>query len=75
MNILSFFAHPDDETMLRGGILALLAQNGAKVHFLSATSVEGGEIGEPPRTTRSVRSLCIRESRTAAECAGGDHQV
>jgi LmbE family N-acetylglucosaminyl deacetylase len=48
MNVLAFFAHPDDETMLAGGTLALLAQQGVKVHYLSATRGEGGEIGEPP---------------------------
>ena len=48
MNVLAFFAHPDDETMLAGGMLALLAENGAQVHFLSATRGEGGEVGEPP---------------------------
>lgn len=48
MNVLSFFAHPDDETMLAGGVLALLASAGAQVHYLSATRGEGGEAGEPP---------------------------
>jgi len=47
MNVLAFFAHPDDETMLAGGTLALLAQNGAQVHYLCATRGEGGETGEP----------------------------
>jgi len=48
MNILAFFAHPDDETILSGGTLALLARGGARVHFLCATRGEGGETGEPP---------------------------
>ena len=48
MNILAFFAHPDDETMLIGGALALLARSGARLHFLCATRGEGGETGEPP---------------------------
>jgi LmbE family N-acetylglucosaminyl deacetylase len=48
MNVLAFFAHPDDETMLAGGVLALLAAAGARVHYLSATRGEGGEAGEPP---------------------------
>lgn len=51
MNILVFFAHPDDETMLAGGVLALLARAGAQVHYLSATRGEGGEVGEPPLTS------------------------
>lgn len=48
MDILAFFAHPDDETVLSGGALALLARSGAHVHFLCATRGEGGETGEPP---------------------------
>jgi LmbE family N-acetylglucosaminyl deacetylase len=48
MNLLPFFAHPDDETMLAGGTLALLAERGAQVHYLCATRGEGGEVGEPP---------------------------
>lgn len=48
MDILAFFAHPDDETILIGGTLALLAKAGARVHYLSATRGEGGEVGEPP---------------------------
>ncbi len=48
LHLLAFFAHPDDETMLMGGTLALLAQQGAHVHYLCATRGEGGEAGEPP---------------------------
>jgi len=53
MNILAFFAHPDDETMLGGGSLAWMATLGANLHCLCATGGEGGEMGEPP--------LCRRE--------------
>jgi LmbE family N-acetylglucosaminyl deacetylase len=52
MNIMAFFAHPDDETMLCGGTLALLAKNGASIDYLCATRGEGGEAGEPPLCTR-----------------------
>jgi LmbE family N-acetylglucosaminyl deacetylase len=62
MNILAFFAHPDDETILIGGTLALLARSGARVHYLSATRGEGGEVGEPP--------LC-REAKLAAQSGNG----
>lgn len=53
MNIAVVFAHPDDETMLIGGTLAMLADRGADVWYLSATLGEGGELGEPPITTRA----------------------
>jgi LmbE family N-acetylglucosaminyl deacetylase len=48
MNVLTFYAHPDDETMMAGGALALLARQGAKIHYYSATRGEGGETGDPP---------------------------
>jgi len=68
MNILAFFAHPDDETMLTGGTLALLAQRGAQVHYLSATRGEGGEVGDPPVCT--VEELgAVREQELV--CAVG----
>jgi N-acetylglucosamine malate deacetylase 2 len=51
MNVLAFFAHPDDETMISGGVLALLARKGFQVHYYSATRGEGGEMGEPPLCT------------------------
>jgi LmbE family N-acetylglucosaminyl deacetylase len=47
------YAHPDDETMLAGGVLALLARSGAHVHYLCATRGEGGETGEPPVCSRA----------------------
>jgi LmbE family N-acetylglucosaminyl deacetylase len=51
MNILAFFAHPDDETMMAGGALMMLAHRGFQVHYYSATRGEGGEVGEPPLCT------------------------
>lgn len=54
MDVLVSFAHPDDETVFAGGLLALLADRGARVHYLCATRGEGGEVGEPP--------LCGRDS-------------
>jgi N-acetylglucosamine malate deacetylase 2 len=52
LNVLCLVAHPDDETMLCGGILALLAQRGAKVHIACLTRGEGGDMGEPPLADR-----------------------
>ena len=50
---MTFFAHPDDETMFLGGTLAFLADRGAKIHYLCATRGDGGEMGDPP--------VCARE--------------
>jgi LmbE family N-acetylglucosaminyl deacetylase len=61
-NVLAFFAHPDDETMLCGGTLALLARQGAHVHLLIATRGEGGEMGEPPLSTRESELNCAAQA-------------
>ncbi len=72
MKILAFFAHPDDETMLGGGTLALLAKNGASVHYLAATRGEGGEAGEPPLCTREeLGSFRQAELEQAVAALGG----
>ncbi|HVN55843.1 MAG TPA: PIG-L deacetylase family protein [Anaerolineaceae bacterium] len=68
MEILAFFAHPDDETMLAGGTLALLARLGHRVHYLCATRGEGGEMGDPPLTTREELGA-VREKEMV--CAVG----
>ncbi len=68
LDIVAFFAHPDDETMLCGGTLALLAEKGARVHIVIATRGEGGEVGEPPLATREELGLVRdRELRCAAQ--------
>jgi LmbE family N-acetylglucosaminyl deacetylase len=72
MNLLAFFAHPDDETMLAGGILALLAKHGFSVHYLSATRGEGGEVGEPPLCTREeLGDVREQELVCAVQALGG----
>ena len=72
MKILTVIAHPDDETMLSGGTLALFARAGAKVHYLCATRGEGGETGEPPVSTRENLGI-VREAemRCAVKTLGG----
>lgn len=72
MNVLAFFAHPDDETMLAGGTLALLASNGASVHYLCATRGEGGELGEPPLCSRAeLGKVREQEMVCAVQALGG----
>lgn len=72
MRILAFFAHPDDETILIGGTLALLARMGADVHYLCATRGEGGELGEPPVGARErLGELREREMTCAVKALGG----
>jgi LmbE family N-acetylglucosaminyl deacetylase len=51
-SVLCLVAHPDDETILCGGTLALLAAKGVAVHLALLTRGEGGEVGEPPLSER-----------------------
>jgi LmbE family N-acetylglucosaminyl deacetylase len=44
-SVVCFFAHPDDETVMAGGIIALLTQQRIPVHIVCATRGEGGESG------------------------------
>lgn len=72
MNILSFFAHPDDETLFAGGTLALLSRLGANVNYLCATRGEGGEVGEPPVCSqKELGQVREREMRCAVKALGG----
>jgi N-acetylglucosamine malate deacetylase 2 len=71
LDVIAFFAHPDDETMLCGGTLALLASLGARVHLLVATRGEGGEMGEPPLCEREqLGALREEELRCATQALG-----
>ena len=71
--ILAAFAHPDDETILAGGTLAMLVDRGAKLHLLLATRGEGGELGEPPLTNRTgLGPTREQELRCAAKYMGID---
>jgi LmbE family N-acetylglucosaminyl deacetylase len=67
-------AHPDDETMLTGGLLALLSAHGVQVHILCATRGEGGELGDPPVCERSeLGAARERELLCAAEQLGASN--
>lgn len=73
--LLCIVAHPDDETMLCGGTLAMLSARGAQIHVLCATRGEGGEMGEPPITDRA-RLGQVREAEMRRACRIlGVHQV
>jgi N-acetylglucosamine malate deacetylase 2 len=71
LSVLAFFAHPDDETMLCGGTLAMLAEAGAQVHILISTRGEGGEMGDPPLCEREqLGQVREDELRCAARALG-----
>lgn len=70
--ILVVVAHPDDETILCGGTLALMARAGADVRYLCATRGEGGEVGEPPLCERAeLGRVREQEMRCAVQALGG----
>ena len=72
MKVLAIFAHPDDETILIGGTLAILTTHGAELHLLSATRGEGGELGEPPAARRAeLGDVRENELRCALNALGG----
>ena len=59
LQVLCFFAHPDDEAFGSGGTLAELVQAGHKVAMVCATNGDVGEISDPllatPETLWQVR--------------------
>ena len=75
VKILTIIAHPDDETMLSGGTLALLAKAGAEVYYLCATRGEGGELGEPPVCDREHLGTARETEMRCAVCTLGGTQV
>ena len=70
-SILVVSAHPDDETLFAGGTLAMYAQRGNDVYILESTRGEGGEVGEPPLTTKeNLGAFREQEVRKAANALG-----
>jgi N-acetylglucosamine malate deacetylase 2 len=71
-SVVGIFAHPDDETILAGGLFAMLAGQGISTHLVSATRGEGGELGEPPVVSGpdQLGAARERELRCAARALG-----
>ena len=63
-SLLAVFAHPDDESLACGGLLAWCAHLGADVSLLCMTHGEHGPGGEDVRRTRR------RELEAAARALG-----
>ncbi|RMF81543.1 MAG: PIG-L family deacetylase [Chloroflexi bacterium] len=76
-SVVCYFAHPDDETVLAGGIINLLVKQGVHVHLVCATRGEGGELGEPPVVARQelLGAVRERELRCAANALGASVTV
>ncbi|MEO6886711.1 MAG: PIG-L family deacetylase, partial [Jatrophihabitantaceae bacterium] len=63
-SVLVVAAHPDDETLGAGGLMADAAAGGAAVHVLVATD---GEASHPQSPTRSARQLATVRRAEAVE--------
>ncbi|HLV35170.1 MAG TPA: PIG-L family deacetylase, partial [Spirillospora sp.] len=61
-SVVCYFAHPDDETVLAGGMIALMTQQNIRVHVVGATRGEGGELGEPPVVADRADLGAVREA-------------
>ncbi|NJN15587.1 MAG: hypothetical protein HC822_04475 [Oscillochloris sp.] len=69
--ILAVSAHPDDETMFAGGMLAMYAAAGHAVYILETTRGEGGEAGDPPLAApHELGALREQEARAAGAALG-----
>lgn len=72
-------AHPDDETLATGALLARLVQDGVQVHLVTATRGERGEVVGGPRAHLSGSAALVaqreRELACALEVLGVRHHV
>ncbi|MCU0497270.1 MAG: PIG-L family deacetylase [Anaerolineae bacterium] len=76
-SVVGFFAHPDDETVLAGGLTAMLIQQNIPVHLVCATRGEGGETGPSVLMLRRETLGAAREAelRCAAMALGASVEV
>ncbi len=70
--VMFFGAHPDDETVMAGGALALLAARGVSTHVVCATDGAGGEHGDQTHaaTPEALAHVRCEELRCAVEALG-----
>lgn len=66
---MAVFAHPDDESLACGGLIAMCAERGVRVSVLCLTHGEHGEHG-PGREREGLRELRAQELREAARVLG-----
>jgi len=73
-HVLFFGAHPDDETVMLGGTLAMLKQHNVHTHVVCATDGRGGEHGGLPEASTPETLARVRqgELRCAADALGLD---
>ncbi len=67
--VLFVGAHPDDETVLVGGTLAMLAARGIPTHVICVTDGRGGEAGGVPEAEIPAQRAEIRARELACAAA------
>jgi N-acetyl-1-D-myo-inositol-2-amino-2-deoxy-alpha-D-glucopyranoside deacetylase len=69
--LLAVLGHPDDETFGMGGTLALYARRGVKVHLITSTNGDVGEVDEEfMKGYGSIADRRISELKCAAKILG-----
>jgi LmbE family N-acetylglucosaminyl deacetylase len=66
--VVGVFAHPDDETLCAGGVMAKWAAEGAEVVVVSATRGEAGQIRDATTAVRRTLGR-VREEELRKACA------
>jgi len=69
-SLLAVFAHPDDESLACGGLLARCADEGARVSLLCLTRGEHGPGSAPPSSAASLGERRAHELYEAARALG-----
>ncbi len=74
LTLMAVHAHPDDESIGTGGVLARYADEGIRTVLVTCTGGEVGEIGDPTLATPdNLAEIRERELRAACEILGVAH--
>lgn len=68
--LLAVFAHPDDESLAAGGLLALAADAGARVEVLCLTRGEAADANADDESRRALGTQRTHELEAAAQVLG-----
>lgn len=73
--ILSVWAHPDDESLVAGGLIAAAVKNGQKVICVTATKGEAGQTSDEKKwPVADLAAIRARELRAALDILGVTEQ-
>ena len=69
LTIMAVHAHPDDECMSTGGVLARYAREGLRTVLVTATPGEEGEVVDPEMNPEEVKPTLGNVRTAELECA------